>query len=152
MARQYCGRLGKVANCQAGMILAYISPLAWALVDKRLYLPESWTSDQECCATAGVPAERRDYRSKTGLALDMLEQAVELDHLKAGWVAGDDAFGMSTSSRDGLAVLGISCVLDVQAGFTVWPPEPECPPALVGGGLTRVCISFGNSGVKREFA
>ena len=85
-------------------------------------------SDQECCATAGVPAERRDYRSKTGLALDMLEQAVELGHLKAGWVAGDDAFGMSTSSRDGLAVLGISCVLDVQAGFTVWPSEPECPP------------------------
>ena len=45
VARQYCGRLGKVANCQAGMFLAYISPLARALADKRLYLPESWTSD-----------------------------------------------------------------------------------------------------------
>ncbi len=44
MARQYCGRLGKVANCQAGMFLAYVSPLGRALVDKRLYLPESWTS------------------------------------------------------------------------------------------------------------
>ena len=41
VARQYCGRLGKVANCQAGMFLACVSPL----VDKRLYLPESWTSD-----------------------------------------------------------------------------------------------------------
>ena len=41
VARQYCGRLGKVANCQAGMFLAYVSPLGWALVDKRLYLPES---------------------------------------------------------------------------------------------------------------
>ena len=39
VARQYCGRLGKVANCQAGMFLAYISPLGRALVDKRLYLP-----------------------------------------------------------------------------------------------------------------
>ena len=38
------GRLGKVANCQAGMFLAYVSPLGRALVDKRLYLPESWTS------------------------------------------------------------------------------------------------------------
>ena len=40
VARQYCGRLGKVANCQAGMFLAYVSPLGRALVDKGLYLPE----------------------------------------------------------------------------------------------------------------
>ena len=43
VAQQYCGRLAKVANCQAGMFLAYVSPLGRALVDKRLYLPESWT-------------------------------------------------------------------------------------------------------------
>ena len=69
VARQYCGRLGKVPNCQAGMFLAYVSPLGRALVDKRLYLPESWTSDQERCAAAGVPAERRSYRSKTGVGV-----------------------------------------------------------------------------------
>ena len=66
VARQYCGRLGKVANCQAGMFLAYISPLGRALVDKRLYLPESWTSDSGRCDAAGVPAEstgrRRSWR------------------------------------------------------------------------------------------
>ena len=44
VARQYCGRLGKVANCQAGMFLACVSPLGRALVDKRLYLPETWTN------------------------------------------------------------------------------------------------------------
>ena len=44
VARQYCGRLGKVAT-EAGMFLAYVSPLGRALVDKGLYLPESWTSD-----------------------------------------------------------------------------------------------------------
>ena len=52
--RQYCGRLGKVANCQAGMFLAYVSPLGRALVDKGLYLPESWTSDKDRCEAAGV--------------------------------------------------------------------------------------------------
>ena len=77
MARQYCGRLGKVANCQAGMFLAYVSPLGRALVDKGLYLPESWTSDPERCAAAGVPEVRRSYKSKTKLALEMLEQALE---------------------------------------------------------------------------
>ena len=61
VACQDCGRLGKVANCQAGMFLAYVSPLGRALVDKGLYLPESWTSDPERCATAGMPEERRSW-------------------------------------------------------------------------------------------
>ena len=116
VARQYCGRLGKVANCQAGMFLACVSPLGRALVDKRLYLPESWTSDDARCQAAGVPEERRNYRSKTELALEMLEQALELGHLKAGWVAADDAFGMSPSFPDGLAALGMCYVLDVPGG------------------------------------
>ena len=119
VARQYCGRLGKVANCQAGMFLAYVSPLGWALVDKRLYLPESWTSDQGRCAATGVPKERGSYRSKTELALEMLERARELGHLRAKWVAGDDAFGMSPSFREGLAARGMWYVLDVPGGTTV---------------------------------
>ena len=135
VARQYCGRLGKVANCQAGMFLAYVSPLGRALVDKGLYLPESWTSDSERCAAAGVPTERRGYRSKTELALEMLERALERGQLKAGWVAGDDAFGMSPSFRVKLAALGLRYVLDVPAGFTVWPVEPEwTTPAYLGRG------------------
>ena len=124
VARQYCGRLGKVANCQAGMFLAYVSPMGRALVGKRLYLPESWTSDPERCAAAGVPEERRSYRSKTELALEMLERALNLGHLRAGWVAGDDAFSMSPSFRDGLAALGMRYVLDVPGGTTVWLVEP----------------------------
>ena len=77
VARQYCGRLGKVANCQAGVFLAYVSPLGWSLVEKRLYLPESWTSDAARCAAAGVPEDRRSYRSKTELALEMLARALD---------------------------------------------------------------------------
>ena len=145
VARQYCGRLGKVANCQAGMFLAYISPLGRALVDKGLYLPESWSTDPERCAAAGVPEERRGYRPKTELALELLQRALERGHLEAGWVAGDDAFGMSPPFRDGLSALGMRYVLDVPAGFTVWPVEPEWTalvyrgrggppkPKLVGG-------------------
>ena len=72
VARQYCGRLGKVANCQVGMFLAYVSPPSAssgpAQVDKGLYLPASWTSDPGRCAAAGVPEEsaatgrRRSWR------------------------------------------------------------------------------------------
>ena len=138
VARQYCGRLGKVANCQAGMFLAYVSPLGRALVDKRLYLPQSWTSDSGRCEAAGIPVERRSYRSKTELALEMLERALQLGHLRAGWVAGDDAFGMSPSFREGLAALGMRYVLDVPGSTTVWPLEPEwTSPEYQGFGRPR---------------
>ena len=46
MVRQYCGRLGKATNCQAGMFLAYVSPLGRTLMDKRMFLPESLTPDK----------------------------------------------------------------------------------------------------------
>ena len=132
VARQYCGRLGKAANCQAGMFLAYVSPRGRSLVDKGLYLPESWTSDPGRCAAAGVPEQRQGYRSKTELALELLARALELGHLRAGWVAGDDAFGMSPSFRESLAALGMRYVLDVPGGTPVWPLElawtrPEYP-------------------------
>ena len=133
VARQYCGRLGKVANCQAGMFLAYVSPLGRALVDKGLYLPESWTSDKDRCEAAGVPEDRQGYRSKTELALEMVGRAQERGHLKAGWVAADDAFGMSPSFREGLAALGMWYVLDVPSGFTLWPPEPAWTSAEYQG-------------------
>ena len=103
------------------------------MVDKRLYLPESWTKDPERCAEAGVPEEGRGYRSKTELALELLQRALELGHLRAGWVAADDAFGMSPSLREGLAALGMRYVLDVPAGFTVWPPEPAWTSAEYQG-------------------
>ena len=132
VARQYCGRLGKVANCQAGMFLAYVSPLGRSLVDKGLYLPESWASDPGRCAAAGVPEERRSYRSKTQLALELLERALELGHLRAEWVAGDAAFGMSPSFREALAALGMRYVLDVPGSTPVRSLElawtsPEYP-------------------------
>ena len=96
VARQYCGRLGKVANCQGGMFLAYVSPLGRALVDKRLYLPKSWTSDQAagpvCCG--GVPEDWSQSKGGTRAGqrrswpLEMLERVLELGYLRAEWVAG----------------------------------------------------------------
>ena len=68
----------------------------------------------------------------------MLARALELGHLRAGWVAGDDAFGMSPSFRKGLAALGMHYVLDVSGNFTVWPLEPErTTPAYQDRGAPR---------------
>ena len=64
VARQYCGALGKIANCQAGLFLAHVGPRGRVLVDKRLYLPEEWTGDVETVqdgrsagGEAGVPRQ-----------------------------------------------------------------------------------------------
>ena len=135
VTRQYCGRLGKVANCQAGMFLAYVSPLGRALVDKRLYLPESWTSDEDRCAAAGVPEERRGYRS-TQLALEILEETLARGHLEAGWVAGDTPSGCRRPSVRDWRPWGCA---------TCWT-FPAAPGLAAGASLDRV-RSIRGSGV-----
>lgn len=95
-----------------------------------------------------MPTERRSYRSKTELALEMLEAALALGHLQAGWVAGDDAFGMSPSYREALAALGMRYVLDVPAGFPVWPLEPEWAARRIGAVGLHASPGFGKGSAR----
>src|SRR2546425_7868672 len=73
VARQGCGRLGKVDNCQVAMYLGYVSRKGHTLVDTRLYLPKEWTKDKARLEKAGVPQAYRAYRTRHQLALAMLE-------------------------------------------------------------------------------
>ena len=57
VARQYCGRLGKVDNCQVGVYLAYVAPTGAAFLDVQLYLPKAWTDDRDRCQAAKIPDE-----------------------------------------------------------------------------------------------
>lgn len=124
VARQYCGALGKVANCQVGVFLAHVGPRGRALVGKRLYLPPEWTQDPERCEEAQVPADQRTYHSKSELALALLLQAQEGGHLTAAWVTGDDEYGKSPAFRDGVAAAGWNYVLEVPSNTPVWPTAP----------------------------
>jgi SRSO17 transposase len=130
VARQYCGALGKIANCQVGVFLAHVGPQGRALVDKRLYLPQEWTDDPARCDAAGVPRDQQAYRSETELALEMLQQAQARGHLVAAWVTGDDTYGKSPEFRDGVAALGLRYVLEIPGNTPLWPQEPtwETPP------------------------
>lgn len=121
VARQYCNSLGKVAGCQVGVFLAHVGPRGRALVDKRLYLPEAWTSDPARCEAAGIPDQARSYKSKTELALEMLENANSLGYLRADWITGDDAYGQSPEFRDSLDEGGFQYVLEVPKIAPVWP-------------------------------
>jgi SRSO17 transposase len=97
VARQWCGRLGKVDNCQVAVFMGYVSSREHALVDTRLYLPQEWTQDKARCEKAGVPKDRRRHRTRHKLCLEML--ARHGDKLPHGWIAGDDELGRPYAFR-----------------------------------------------------
>src|SRR6266487_4395425 len=76
--RQYTGTVGKKENCQVGVFLAYASPRGAALVDRELYLPESWTGDRARCRAAAIP-DAVGFQTKPQLARAMLERALDAE-------------------------------------------------------------------------
>lgn len=114
--RQWCGRLGKLENCQVGVYLAYVSRREHALVDTRLYLPREWTRKKRRMLKAGVPSEVK-FRTRHELALEMLdERGVALPH---AWVTGDDELGRSSWFRRELRGRGERYLLAVPSNTSV---------------------------------
>src|SRR5215212_11273228 len=99
--RQYCGELGKRANCQAGMFLAYASQRGYALLDRRLYLPEDWftAAYAERRVACGVPNDIT-FTTKPLLGWAMIEAVVQSGGLACRWVTCDEAFGCTTELLD----------------------------------------------------
>src|SRR3954468_23728408 len=128
VARQWCGRLGKVENCQVGIYMAYASRKEHALVNMRLYLPEGWTKDRARCKAAGVPKGTK-FRTRHELALEMLEEHGPL--LPHSWVTGDDEMGRPASFRRGLSTRGERYLLAVPSNTLV--RDLEVPPPEYSG-------------------
>ena len=114
--RQWCGRLGKIENCQVAVYLGYVSRREQALVNVRLYLPQDWATDRPRRRKCGVPTNVR-FRTRHELALEMLDEQGSL--LPHGWIAGDDEMGRSTSFRRELTLRGERYLLAVPSNTTV---------------------------------
>jgi SRSO17 transposase len=97
VARQYCGTLGKVENCQVGVFLAYGSRKGQALIDRRLYLPEAWAGDAERRRAAKVPGDVR-FLTKPAIAWEMLARALDAG-VPCDWVLGDEVYGADRRLR-----------------------------------------------------
>jgi hypothetical protein len=95
VGRQWCGRLGKVDNCQVGIFLAYAAPRGCTLIDARLYLPTDWAADVQRRRLCHVPAGVT-FQESWRIALDLLDGA--RGDLPGRWVVGDDEFGRCTWS------------------------------------------------------
>jgi len=109
--RQYTGTAGRIENAQVGVFLAYASRHGHTLIDRRVYLPKSWTGDRRRCEQAGVPDDI-GFATRSELADDMITAAVAA-LVTARWVAADEAYGNNTSLRARLRHLRLGYVLAV---------------------------------------
>ena len=118
VAHQYCGQLGKQANCQAAVSLSITThqaslPTAW-----RLYLPREWTKDRERRKKAGIPKDIR-FRTKPQIALEQI-RAAHAAGLPQGPVLMDAGYGKDTGLRTSLTELGLSYVAGILPQTKVW--------------------------------
>jgi SRSO17 transposase len=114
--RQWCGRLGKIENCQIGVFLSYVSRKGQALVDRRLYLPEEWADDPARREKTHVP-EEVVFQKSWEIGLDLLDRSGP--DLPFAWIAGDDEFGRCVEFRMELRRRGHPYVLDVPCNTLV---------------------------------
>lgn len=135
VAPQWCGALGKVANCQASVVACYASARGYTLVDRRLYLPERWFSEayrdrrQRC----GVPADQRP-RTEPELAGEMITTLHRQGVLPFQWVTCDEHFGNNPAFLDEVAGARLFYLAEVPHTTRVWQ---ERPPTAVPPGTGR---------------
>jgi SRSO17 transposase len=164
VARQWCGRLGKVENCQVGVFLAYVSARGQALVDRRLYLPEDWAGDAKRRKATHVPKEVA-FAESWRIGLDLIDRCAA--DLPAGWVAADDELGRCSGFRAQLRHRRRRYVLDVPCNTSVrdlseapaagrrrppWRRVDEWAKALPRGRWHKVRLGVGSRGPKVVWA
>jgi SRSO17 transposase len=128
-APQYCGALGKIANCQEGVFAVYTSSRGYAFVDGRLYVPDRWFGDdyrarRQAC---GLPAALC-FQTEPEIALAMLAEIVAADYLPFRWITADEHFGEIPAFLDGIAATGKWYQVEVPVDTRVWLRTPSIQP------------------------
>jgi SRSO17 transposase len=111
VSHQYCGALGKQANCQVSVEVVISDGFVAAPMAGRLYLPESWTKDRKRCREAGVP-EAVEFATKSQIALELIKEVVA-DEVDRAPVLGDSAYGDSYDFREELRRCDLEFFLQV---------------------------------------
>lgn len=148
VARQYCGALGKVANCQASVVACYASARGYTLVDRRLYVPEDWFTEAYRArrTRCGVPADLA-FQTRPELAWALIAGLRERGALPFRWVTGDEGFGNTPVLLDQIADAGLCYFMEVPRNVRVWAARPATavPPATgkQGAPFTRLRLAPG---------
>lgn len=136
VARQWCGALGKRANCQASVLACYASDRGHTLVDRRLYLPEKWFTPASAARRrrCGVPPEIR-FQTQPELAWAMLAGLHARGALPFHWVIMDEGFGQNPVLLDRIAAADLCYFAEVPHTTRVWRERPATgvPPGTGRG-------------------
>jgi SRSO17 transposase len=124
---QYCGQLGKQANCQVAVSLSIANHDASLPVAYRLYLPKDWAEDEARRRKAGVPKEV-SFKTKPEIALEQLQWACKAG-IPRGVVLMDPAYGHDALLRMGMTALDLTYVAGIQSDTLMWAPgtTPQVP-------------------------
>lgn len=139
VSRQYCGRVGKIENCQAGVYLGYSSPKGYVLLDRRLFLPEVWfTKEYENRWNKCKIPDAIEFKTKNQLAIDMIKDAHASNLFPAKWITCDTAFGKAPAFLDNLPK-GLFYFADVPSNTHVWLDRPQTHIPTYCGKGRRPC-------------
>ena len=127
VARQYCGQLGKRANCQALVSLTLAGQEVPVPVGLRLFLPAEWTRDPERCAAAGVPEDEVVARTKGEIALAELDRLIAAG-LRFGVVLADAGYGASAAFRRELSERGLTWAVGIPRNQKVYDADVQLVP------------------------
>jgi SRSO17 transposase len=124
VGHQYCGNVGKTANSQVAVYGCLSNGKYASLVDCRLYLPTSWTTDNERCKEADIPVEERTFKTKQELAVDIIKHqlamGITFDYVGADGLYGNDAaFAREINNR------GLVYMLDIHSDQQIFLEKPE---------------------------
>jgi SRSO17 transposase len=125
VAPQYCGRTGRVENCQVGVFASYVTPLGHALIDRELYLPEDWCTDLPRRQAAHIP-DTVTFATKPELAQRLLARA-HAAGVPIKWVVADTVYGHAPTLRTFLEERGLSHALAVPSTEVVCVYTPSGP-------------------------
>lgn len=124
--RQWCGQVGKVANCQVGVFMGYVSQSGYTLLDRRLYLPKEWVDDEAYAIKrkkCGVPDDV-SFKTKPELAVEMIQAVAQSGDLRYKWLTCDEAFGRDGAFLDQVATVAWYFA-EVPQDTQVWLKRPQ---------------------------
>ena len=122
VARQYCGKLGKVENCQSGVFAILSKDNKYSMIDGQLYLPKEWIEDEERRKKAGIPDDIK-FKTKIEIAEEMIYTAKT--RLKFGWVGFDGGYGKSREFLYRLGDKGLIFMADIPCKMGVYTEKPD---------------------------
>jgi SRSO17 transposase len=126
VSKQYCGSVGKVENSQVGVFAAYASPQGYALVDKRLYIPQKWFGPEfkdrrEKCELS----PEIQFKTKAELATEMLHSLSGEGHIPFRYVLADSVYGEHPAFIEAVERCpGLSYFVSVQSDTLCWLTMP----------------------------